>query len=631
MGERTGNGTRGLSYQALPCRLAREGRRLWRGMLRRWRSHGIRFVFHDAYRRTLPSGPLDPERADRILAFLAEEGLVQGEDLARPRPPSLRHLLRVHDLAYLESLQRTEVGHRIFGVPVSDDDLEGVVETQRLMVGGTMYATRLAIANRTVAFNLGGGLHHAYRGSGMGFCLFNDIAVAIARIRAGGFREPVLVVDLDLHDGNGTRAIFARDPSVHTYSVHNEHWGDTTAEGSTSIALGGHVTDEQYLGTLLKTLPDVVDEVQPGLVVYLAGTDPAADDALGNWEISPEGILQRDRFVIEQVRRSRRIPVVVVLGGGYGVDTWKHTARFATWMLTGRAAEPPDTEELTLLRFRRISRKLDRAALTAEPGGEFSWRLEDSDLAGILPGVPRRTRFLSYFSRHGVELLLERFGILDKLRVSGFRHPQVEVDLGHPLGQTVRVWGDPDRTELLVELRVARSTRVVPEHAVVVLEWLLLQNPRAHFGPYRRPLPGQKHPGLGMLKEILGWLVMVCEILELDGIYYAPSSFHVAAQSRRIVRFLHPEHEARFRAFEGAVEGLSLGEASRAVAEDRIVDRRSGEPVSWRGYPMVLPVAGRMRERLFSDEYEREVVEALGELDLVLAEGVARGEPQPVG
>ena len=606
----------GLRYQTLPCRMAREVRRVWRRLRRRWRAAGVRFVYHEAYRHTLPAAPLDPARAERVLAYLAEEGLVDEDDLATPRSPSLRHLLRVHDAPYLESLQRTEVVHRIFGAPVADDDLEGIVETQRVMVGGTMYAVRLALANRGVAVNLGGGLHHAYRDSGMAFCLFNDIAVAISRLRAGGFREPVLVVDLDLHDGNGTRSIFAHDPSVFTYSVHNEHWSDTEAEGSLSIALGGRVTDEVYLGTLLKTLPDVVEQVRPGLVVYLAGTDPAADDPYGNWLVTPEGMLRRDRFVIEQTRGRRRIPVVVVLGGGYGDNAWRYTARFATWLLNGRAAEPPANEELTLMRFRRIMQRLDPASLTSEPapGGEYSWRLDDEDLAGILPGIPRRTRFLRFFSRHGVELLLERFGLLDKLRVRGFQHPSVEVDLDHPLGQTLRVWSGPDRAELLVELRVARSTRAVPDSEVLVIEWLLLQNPRAEFGPYRRPLPGQKHPGLGMLKEMFGWLVIVCEVLELDGVYYVPSSFHVAAQSRRVVRFLHPEHEARFRAFETALQGLPLAEASRRVAECLVVDGISGEALEWRGYPMVLPTSERLKAQVYSEEYEAQVAEELARL-----------------
>jgi len=614
-----------LSYHALPCRIARDVRRRWRRMRRSWSLQGYRFVYHPVYEQSLHSVPLDARRAERVLAFLAEEGLVERADLARPRTPSLRTLLRVHDHRYLESLQRPDVLERIFGVPVSDEDAERVVEMQRMMVGGTAYATRLALSNRGVAVNLGGGMHHAYRDSGLAFCLFNDLAVAITCQRARGFKGRVLVVDLDLHDGNGTRSIFAHDPTVHTFSVHNEHWGDTEAVASTSIALGDDVGDEVYLGTLLKTLPDVVHEVDPALVFYVAGTDPAMDDPLGNWQISADGMLRRDQLVVDLVRRRRRpLPLVVVLGGGYGDRSWRYSARFVAWMMTGRRVEPPQNEELTLRRLRRLAGSIDQASLTSDPG-DYRLSLTEDDLVGILPGAPRPTRFLRYFSRHGVELLLERFGILDDLRVRGFEHPTVELDLSPSVGQTVRVFSSPDREHLLIELRAERSTRAVDGCEVLVIEWLLMQNPRAEFGPYRRPLPGQQHPGLGMLKDILGWLVVVSEILELDGIYYAPSTYHVAAQSRSVVRFLHPRHEARFRALEELLVGMTLAEASRRVEDGEVIDDATGEPLEWEAWPMVLPESDRLRDRVYGERYEAEVEEERARCSYRL------GTPEPVG
>jgi acetoin utilization deacetylase AcuC-like enzyme len=598
----------------------RELRRRWRAARSRWRRQNVQVVFHPAYERGVRTVPLDHQRAERILSFLFEERLLAQDEVLVPRRPTVRALLRVHDPEYLESLQRRSVVERVFGTPVSDGDLENLVETQRMMVGGTVYASILAVDRGGIAVNLGGGLHHALRDAAMGFCLFNDIAVAIARLRYRGFSGPVLVVDLDMHDGNGTRAIFSRDPTVHTYSIHAEHWGEIDAEESTAIALGDEVEDELLLGTLLKTLPDVVEAVQPGLAVFLAGTDPAADDVLGTWNLTSGGMLSRDRFVMDLLRnRPRPIPVVVVLGGGYGDNSWKYTARFMSWLLSGRALEPPANEEQVLRRFRRIRETLDATDLTSEPD-IYSWRLSDEDLVGIMPGAPRETRFLGYFSKHGVELLLERFGILDQLRVRGYKYPTVTLDPEHPLGQTVRILDDADRDQLLMELRVNRSQRVVPDNEVLVVEWLLLQNPRAQFGPYRRPLPGQSHPGLGLLKELFGWLVVVCEILELDGIYYSPSSYHVAAQSRQLVRFLLPQHEARYRALESALVGLDLAAASRAVSDGKVVDAVSGEQVSWEGYPMVLPVSDRLRDRVFGDEYEAGVAAELARLDLVLAD-----------
>ncbi len=162
-----------------------------------------------------------------------------------------------------------------------------------------------------------------------------------------------------------------------------------------------------------------------------------------------------------------------------------------------------------------------------------------------------------------------------------------------------------------MELRVNRDSRLVPNCELLTIEWLLLQNPQADFGPYRRPLPGQNHPGLGMLKEVFGWLVMVAEVLELDGIGYVPSNYHVASQSRRLVAFVNPEHEAWMRALEELFREVPLAEASRIVADGGVVIEATGEPLRWMGYAMVLPVSDRLKERVSGEAYDRAVAEAL--------------------
>jgi acetoin utilization deacetylase AcuC-like enzyme len=598
-------------------------RRRWRRFRRRWFAPQVRFVYRDEYALSVDGAPLDPMRGQKILGFLIDEGLLDRDDISVPRRPAVRSLLMAHDHDYIDAVgQDPVVAEKIFGSKISDAVMAKIVAVQRLSVGGTIQATRLALHGRSVAINLGGGYHHAERDRGMGFCIFNDIAVAIARLRAKGFREPVLVVDLDVHDGNGTRSIFAHDSTTYTYSVHNEHWGDTDAQASTAIALGADVGDEIYLGTLLKTLPDVMMKVRPGLVIYVAGTDPAADDVLGNWKISADGMFRRDRLVMEIIRHGRRrTPLVILLGGGYGNASWRYSARFFSWLISGKVSRTPDNAEMVLRRFRRIRSSLNPTDLTAEPSG-YGWSLSEEDLVGVLPEAPKRTRFLSHFSPHGVELLLERLGLLDQLRLRGFRHPTVDIDLSGSVGDTVRVWSEPDRRELLMELRVNRNSRLATGCEVLFIEWLLLQNPRAHFGPYRRPLPGQKHPGLGLLKEVFGWLVVVAEVLELDGIYYVPSSYHVAIQSRRRVRFLEPAHEAWMQALDELFSGVSLAEASNIIAADRVVDEVSGYRLKWKGYPMVLPVSDKLRERVTGEAYEERVAEVSGQLKLVVTEPV---------
>ena len=557
---------------------------------------------------------MDPLRADRILAFLSNEGLIRREEISLPQSAALKNILLVHAPEYLEALQRPETLTGILGVSVDDDELEQVLALQRLMVGGTIHATRWALSTRCVAVNLGGGFHHAGRAQGSGFCVFNDIAIAIERLRQRGFTEPVLVVDLDLHDGNGTREIFAADASVHTFSIHNEHWGDIRAVASTSIALGAGVSDDPYLEALREMLPPVFESVRPGLVIYLAACDVAEDDAIGNWKLSAEGILARDRFVVD-LARSRREPLVVVLGGGYGDGSWRHSARFFSWLLTGSPIEPPSNEELTLLRFRQIKATLDAAHLTVTRD-DSGWDLTEDDLVGLLPGIPHHTRFLQFFSKVGVEVLLERFGILQQIRARGFKAPLVHLELDHPLGQTLKIFGDADRRELLVELRVHRSTRAVPGHEVLEVEWMLLQNPREQFADARPALPGQQHPGLGMLPEMFGWLVVLSETLSLDGVLFHPNHYHVAAVSHRHARFLEPHAEALFRALQLLLSGWPLQDASRAVDEGRVFDARSGKPVRWEGWGMVLPTTVRLRERTEGAAYEEAVDAAHAEIQL---------------
>jgi acetoin utilization deacetylase AcuC-like enzyme len=591
-------------------------RRGWRRVRYLLRPPVLRAVYDPAYERSVWGVPLDPLRADRVLAFLANEGLLLHEEISRPRPVSLRNVLLVHAPEYLESLQSPATITAILGRQVDEGEIETVLDHQLLSAGGTIQATRLALGLGCVAVNLGGGFHHAMADQGMGFCVFNDLAIAIRRLRRRGYRERILVVDLDLHDGNGTRAIFADDETVHTFSIHNADWGPTDAVASTSIALGAEVGDDLYLATLVKALPPIFDAFQPRLVIYLAGCDGAADDAIGNWKLSADAILARDRLVVDLVRR-HGARLAIVLGGGYGDHAWRYTARMLSWQLSGRVVEPPSNEELTLVRFRQIKRRLDPFSLGKDPtAGATSFELSEEDLVGIVPGIPRETRFLGSFSRVGVELLLERLGILEQLRARGFRRPVTEVDLEHPIGHALRIWDETERRELLVEVRLARNNRAVQGCEMLSVEWLLLQNPRGRFSPDHPPLPGQRHPGLGMLGEFFGWLVVLCETLELDGLVFTASHYHIAAIARRFVRLLEPTDEALLRSLQAVLAGLPLDLASRWVDEGRIVDRQSGRSVRFEGVPLVVPVSDRLRARVSGEPYEAEVERRLATLRL---------------
>ena len=493
------------------------------------------------------------------------------------------------------------------GVEVTRDQVDRLIDFQRLQTGGSLMATRRA-REHGLGVNLGGGFHHANARAGAGFCLFNDVATAIADERRKGFEAPVLVIDLDLHDGDGTRDIFRDDPTVHTFSIHARHWGPTEATASTAIELGPRVDDATYLAAVRDHLPPVIEEHRPRLVFYLAGCDPARDDVLGDWKISPEAMLERDRRVVREVRRhGRRTPLVVLLAGGYSQTTWRYSARFLSdlWR-PGRPIEPPSTGEITLKRYRYLARRFDPSELSGASGDDnFGITSEDLLLPGW--GGAKETRFLGFYTKHGLELVLERTGALNRLRDLGFAHPTLALDLDDPSDQTIRVFGDPDHEDLLIELRLRRDRRTLVGMHLLSIEWLLMQNPRARFdtaargekGARGRPrLPGQSHPGLGMLNDVAALLQVACERLRLDGLVFVPSQYHVAAYGRGYLTFVDPRAQACFDALREAFHGIPLPEATRLVAEGHVIDETTGEIFKWHPEPMVLAVSPRLERHL---------------------------------
>lgn len=560
-------------------------------------------VHHPDYAQAGMGGLIDPDRADKVLAFLTDEHLLRRPDIVRPRPASLRHVLRVHSPVYLESLADHEVVSKIMGMQMTSRDAQTAVDLARLMAGGTIQATRVAMRTGKIVVHLGGGLHHAGPDRGMGFCVFNDIAVAIRRLRARNFDAPILVVDLDLHDGNGTRGVFAGDETVYTFSIHNTPWSDVDAVASTSVALGSDVGDEELLEVLHRELPPVVERHHPELVVYLAGADAAATDTLGDWNLTPAGILERDQFVVGLARGEHGIPLVVLMAGGYGTTAWRYTARLCGWLAAGEPVEPPDEADMIMRRFRAISASWDRTA--GQEHSDADWGLSTEDLVGTI--VTHDTRFVGQFSRHEVELQLEQLGLLERMRKRGLRGLEVTLTASPPLGQIVRVSAEPDRSIPLVELKAGRSRSVLPDTEVIVVEWLLLQNPRASFTVRRRQLPGQEHPGLGMLRDVVAWLVLTCERIGLDGITFAPGQYYMAALGRSVLHFVQPESQARFERMRQATASLALADANRAVNEGRVIDVTTGQPVRWSPDTMVLPVSRKLRNRMRSDEYQAAV------------------------
>ncbi len=617
-------------------------RRALRRLSRRFAGSTLQLIYEPRYALDLSGVGYDPRRGERILGFLSAEGLIGSEDVLRPESMSFHDLRRVHSDDYLEALSRPGALVPILGFAPPDGLAEAFLEAQRTMAGGTRLALELALGGAAPgdtaaqwpaaalkgparpAVNLGGGFHHAFRDRGERFCAFNDVAAAIASLRVRGYPGKILVVDLDLHDGDGTRSILVGDPRTHTLSIHNLTTAPAT-ENSTIVELGPNVEDDAYLAALRRTLPPLAEKFAPDLAIYLAGADPAAGDAIGDWRLSPAGMLARDRFVIERLGALKAPPrIAIVLAGGYGKGAWRYPARFLAWLASGREIEPPSSEEALLFRFRTLARTLSAHQLTAEDESdrpsagsraageadappEFDdWGLTADDLAPAPgTGLGKPSRFLGFYSRSGVELALERAGLLERLRARGYDRPTIELDLGQPAGDTARLYGDAAKRDLLMEIRVRLDRRLLPGVPLLHLEWLLLQDPRASFPPGKAGLPGQQHPGLGLLAEVMALLVAACDRLGLDGISFVPSYYHLAAKGRRLLRLLDPDDEARIASLEEALGDRSLSEATRLVAEGKVVDAETGEPFAWRPMVMILPTREELAARFETPEYER--------------------------
>jgi acetoin utilization deacetylase AcuC-like enzyme len=248
---------------------------------------------------------------DRLLASAA----IPERDFLHPEPAADSTLARVHTAEYLRKIREddfTLAERRKLEVPFSRE----LADASRLCCGGTVLAAERAL-EEGVAVHLGGGFHHAFAGHGEGFCLLNDVAVAAAEALAGGRVERVLVIDLDVHHGNGTAGIFAREPRVFTLSMHQENnYPAEKPPSDLDVGLADRTGDDRYLELLAEHLPRILDAHTPQLVLYLAGADPFREDQLGGLSLTRAGLRARDRFVLE-ASKSHGAAVAVTLAGGY--------------------------------------------------------------------------------------------------------------------------------------------------------------------------------------------------------------------------------------------------------------------------------------------------------------------------
>jgi acetoin utilization deacetylase AcuC-like enzyme len=269
------------------------------------------------YTFPLPAGHRFPvEKYAMLRERVVAGGIVSPEHVLDPAAATDDMLRLVHTADYVERFVEGRVSAaeiRRLGFPWSPE----LVERSRRAVGGTVAAARAALS-RCTAMNLAGGTHHAFPDHGEGFCVFNDVAIAIRRLRAEGLIRRAAVIDLDVHQGNGTHAVFADDADVYTFSMHGgRNYPFEKVAGTLDIELDDGIEDVGYLRILDEALPVVLRAAQPELVMYLAGADPHEGDRLGRMKLSFAGLARRDAMVLQGCREVG-IPVAVVIAGGYG-------------------------------------------------------------------------------------------------------------------------------------------------------------------------------------------------------------------------------------------------------------------------------------------------------------------------
>jgi acetoin utilization deacetylase AcuC-like enzyme len=279
----------------------------------------MQVFYSDQFVFPLPENHRFPIQKYALLRKRVMEHLeASSTEMRIPHAAQDRELLRAHRQDYVRKVttgRLSEKEIRRIGFPWSPE----LVERSRRSVGGTIGACRAALTNG-FASNLAGGTHHAYAAHGEGFCVFNDTAVATRAMQAEGLAKHIVIIDLDVHQGNGTAAIFRDDTSVFTFSIHGaKNFPFHKEHSDLDIALDDDVDDEAYLEALKPGLQAALDQSMADLAIYIAGADPFSGDRLGRLCLSKSGLAQRDRIVFEYCHQ-KGVPVVTVMGGGYAKD-----------------------------------------------------------------------------------------------------------------------------------------------------------------------------------------------------------------------------------------------------------------------------------------------------------------------
>ena len=280
----------------------------------------IYIAFSPRYNHPLPVGHRFPmTKYTRIPEQLIKEGTYSSQNFFEPKLRGEDFISLVHSEGYIQKLKNNQLSkaeERRLGFPFSQD----LLKREELICTGTTQAALLALENG-VSFNVAGGTHHAHRDFGEGYCIYNDIAVAARYLLTHHEAQQILVVDLDVHQGNGTASIFRNEPKVFTFSMHcQNNFPLRKATSDLDIPLKHHTSDDEYLKILKEQIPPLIEKVNPDFIFYQSGVDILANDKIGRLNVSLDGCARRDRLVFELAHRYK-IPVTASMGGGYAENT----------------------------------------------------------------------------------------------------------------------------------------------------------------------------------------------------------------------------------------------------------------------------------------------------------------------
>ncbi len=279
----------------------------------------IKIAYHHLYAHPLPEGHRFPMlKYELIPGQLLHEGTISQENLFAPEPLRKQHVLSTHEESYwlqLKDLTLPAAAQRRIGFPLTAQLVEREIRIAQGTIDGAIFAQQYG-----VAFNVAGGTHHAGSDWGEGFCLLNDQAIAANYLLDHQLAKRILIIDLDVHQGNGTAEIFRDEPRVFTFSMHGDkNFPFRKEKSDLDLPLADGTSDDLFLGQLKDNLPMLFKQHQPDFVFYLAGVDVLATDKLGKLDLSKTACKQRDQYVFEQCL-SHNVPVQVSMGGGYSAD-----------------------------------------------------------------------------------------------------------------------------------------------------------------------------------------------------------------------------------------------------------------------------------------------------------------------